>query len=150
MTSIIRWDPLAEFESFRHEMEKLFRESFGRRKLLPESVHETIWSPAIDMFEAENEVVVKAMLPGLKKEDLELSFADDTLTIKGESKLAEETKKKNYYRREIAYGQFLRTIPIPVPVKDDQIEAEFKNGILEVRLPKSEEAKPKIHKVEVK
>lgn len=150
MTSITRWDPLAELESFRNEMEKLFREAFGRRKLLPEPSYEAIWSPAIDMFETENEVVVKAMLPGLKKEDLELSFTDDTLTIKGESKLTEETKKKNYYRREIACGQFLRTIAIPVPIKEDQIEAEFKDGILEVRLPKSEEAKPKVRKVEVK
>jgi len=150
MTSIMRWDPFAELASFREAMNKLFEDAFSRRSLLPEATVETVWTPAVDVYETEDEVVVKTMLPGLKKEDLEVTFSDDILTIKGETKREAETKKRNYYHKELAYGQFVRSMALPVSVKAEEAKAEFKDGILEVHIPKTEEAKPKVHKLEIK
>jgi HSP20 family protein len=150
MTSIMRWDPFAELASFREAMNRLFEDVFSRRSLASELTTETVWAPAIDMYETDEEVVVKAMLPGLKKDDLEVTFSDDVLTIKGETKRETETKKRNYYHKELAYGQFARSIALPVTVKPEQAKAEFKDGILEIHIPKAEEAKPKVHKLEIK
>lgn len=101
------------------------------------------------MYEENNEVVVKAELPGMTKDDIEISLVDSTLTLKGEKKKEEEVKEKDFYRCEREYGSFLRTIDLPAEVKTDGAKATFKNGVLEIQLAKTEEAKRKPVKVAV-
>jgi HSP20 family protein len=106
--------------------------------------------PTIDVFEKGDEVVVKAELPGMSKDDIELNVTDSTLTLKGEKKKEEEVKDEDYYRCERVYGAVSRTVEFPAAVKADQAKATFKDGVLEVRLPKTEEAKRKAIKVQVR
>ena len=106
-------------------------------------------APVVDVFEDKNDIVVKAELPGLDKDNIEVNLTDNTLTIKGEKKKEEEVKEENYYRCERAYGSFVRSVELPKAVHADKVKASFKNGILEVRVPKTEEAKAKEIKVKV-
>jgi HSP20 family protein len=103
----------------------------------------------VDLFEDKNEIVIKAELPGMEKENVEVKLTDHMLTIKGEKKKEEEVKEENYYRSERSYGSFIRTLELPADVHADKVKASFKNGVLEVRLPKTEEAKTKEVKVKV-
>jgi HSP20 family protein len=105
--------------------------------------------PAVEIAEEKDELVVKAEIPGIKKEDLEVNLSDHCLTISGEKKKEEEVKEKGYYYSERAYGSFCRSIELPTEVKSDKVSASFKNGVLEVHLPKTEEAKRKEVKVRV-
>ena len=106
-------------------------------------------TPAVDVYDEKDEVVVKADLPGIAKDEIEVSLSDSRLTIKGEKKKEVEVKEENYYRWERAYGAFARTVDLPAAVKADAVKATFKDGVLEVRLPKTEEAKQKPVKVKV-
>jgi len=99
--------------------------------------------PAIDIYEKEDKYIVKAELPGMKEEDIDVSVVGDTLTIKGERKTEEEVKDEDYYRCERAYGSFMRSISLPSEVEADKIEAKYEDGVLEVSLPKAAEVKPK-------
>ena len=101
----------------------------------------------MDIFEDQNEIVVKAELPGIKQEDIDIELTGDTLTIKGERKFEDTQRKDNYVRVERAYGQFQRSFTIGVPVQNDAVKASYKDGLLEVHLPKSEATKPKKVKV---
>lgn len=105
--------------------------------------------PSIDIFEDKGDVVVKAELPGIKKEDIDITLTDDTITIAGEKKKEEEVKKKDYYTWECSYGSFNRTFSLPTEVQAEKVKTKFKDGILEVRMPKSEEAKKKEKKIKV-
>ena len=105
--------------------------------------------PIVVVFEEKDDIVVKAELPGIEKDNIQVNLTDHTLTIKGEKKKEEEVKEENYYRAERSYGSFLRTLDLPRDVRADQVKASFKNGILEVRMPKTEEAKAKEIKVKV-
>ena len=141
---IIPWRPLKGLE----EWERQFDDLFGRRMLrLP--VEERGWMPSVDIFEKDDKFVVKAELPGMEKDNIEVNLTDHTLTIKGEKKKAEEVKEENYYRSERSYGSFMRTIELPREVHADKVKATFKNGVLEIRVPKTEEAKAKEIKVKV-
>jgi HSP20 family protein len=106
-------------------------------------------APTVDVYEEKDDIVVKAELPGMDKDNIEVNLTDRTLTIKGEKKKEEEMKEENYYRSERSYGSFLRTLELPKDVHADKVKATFKNGILEVRMPKTEEAKAKEIKVKV-
>ena len=97
----------------------------------------------MDMYQTDNDVVVKASLPGVKREEVEVTVTGDTLTIKGETKAEEEVKRENYFRQERRYGAFNRSVTIPVPVQGDKAEATFQDGVLTITLPKAEEVKPK-------
>jgi len=108
------------------------------------------WTPSCDIFETKDNIVLKVELPGLKKEDVKVNLENGVLSIRGERKLEEETKRENYYRMERQYGEFSRTFTIPGMVDVAHIMAEFKDGILKVTLPKHEEAKPKAVEVAVK
>ncbi|HYA13460.1 MAG TPA: Hsp20/alpha crystallin family protein [Syntrophales bacterium] len=105
--------------------------------------------PDVDMFEDGGDIVVKAELPGIKKEDLEVTLTDDAITISGEKKKEEEIKKKDYYKWERSYGSFYRTLSLPAEVQADKVKSTFKDGVLEIRMPKSEKAKSKEVKVKV-
>jgi HSP20 family protein len=105
--------------------------------------------PVIEIYEEKDDVVIKAEVPGMKKEDLDINISGTLLTIKGEKKQEEELKKKGYYYSERSYGSFLRTIDLPKEVQSEKVRAVFKDGVLEVRLPKTEEAKRKDVKIKV-
>jgi HSP20 family protein len=151
--SIVKWSPYRELETMKRNMDKLFGEFFEaspRRdwplwhRLKPEIV-----VPSIDMYDKKNEIVVKAELPGMTKDHIDLTINDGSLILKGELKKEEEVKEENYYARERSYGSFTRTITLPAEVDKEQVKAKFKDGILEITLPKKEEAKPKEIKVDV-
>jgi len=101
------------------------------------------------MFEEKDDIVVKAEIPGMEKNNIEVNLTDHTLTIKGEKKKEDEVKKENNYRSERSYGSFLRTLPLPADVQGDKVKANFENGVMEVRLLKTEAAKAKEVKVKV-
>ncbi len=150
-----RWDPFRELESLRREMERLFdevfeRTPFFRREPLLETTEEfrRVWTPACDIYETDKEVVVKANLPGVSKDNVEVIVTEDSITIKGQAKEETEVKEKNYYRRELSYGAFERVIPLPIAVKSDEAKATFKDGILEIRAPK-QEVSPKGRKINI-
>ena len=104
---------------------------------------------AVDLYEEKDDIVVKAELPGMEKDNIGVNLSDRRLTIKGEKKQEEEVKKEGYYRSERSYGSFVRALELPREVQTDKVKAAFKNGILEIRLPKTEEAKKKEAKVKV-
>jgi len=140
---LIRWSPFREME----EMERRINDVFGR-PLLPAiwrrtPVEEMGWAPAIEMFEKDDKFMVKAELPGMKEEDIDVSVVGDTLTIKGERKAESEVKEEDYYCCERSYGSFSRSITLPSSVDAKNIEASYENGVLEVSLPKAAEVKPK-------
>ena len=154
-----RWRPgrgLVPWRAFREmeEMERRLEEAFGRPFLpiawrrLP--IEERGWAPAIEVFEKEDKFVVKAELPGMKEEDIDVSVRGDTLTIKGERKAESEVKEEDYYCCERSYGSFFRSVAIPSNVDTKKIEASYENGVLEVSLPKTPEIKPKKISVSVK
>ena len=126
------------------EMERAVDEMFGMRpavrRRLPE---EREWMPSIEMFEKDNKYVIKAELPGVKKEDIDVSVTDHNLTIKGEKQASHETKKEDYYVSEVSYGSFMRSVPLPENVDADKVEASFNDGMLEVTVPKMALASPK-------
>jgi len=108
-----------------------------------------ITTPTVDLYEEKDDIVVKAELPGMEKDNIEVNLSDDRLTIRGEKKKEEEIKKENYYRSERSYGSFIRTLELPTEVQADKVKANFKNGVLEIRLPKTEESKKKETKVKI-
>jgi HSP20 family protein len=144
--SIIRWDPFDEIMSMRESMDRLFEDFFTRR---PRHAGPLVWQPAVEVFETDNEVVVKAELPGIDPKNVEVNVTSEGLTIKGEAKTDHEEKRRNYYRRELRYGAFQRTIALPTEVKGEDARATFRHGILEVKVPKAERVRPKTVKVEV-
>ena len=147
------WRPFSELSRMERDMDRMFGNFFGRRLFdfrWPERVREIgVREPAIEVYEEKDDVVVKAEIPGIKKEELEVNVTDDLLTIKGEKKKEEEVKEKGYYYSERSYGAFERSVQIPRAVHADKARASFKDGILEVRLPKTEEAKRKEVKLKV-
>lgn len=151
--SVMRWGPMKELEDMRRDMDRLFEEFFTparRRRAWPAAKTEPgVVVPNIDIFDRNNEVVIRAELPGVSKEDLDISLTKEALVLKGEVKREEEVKEANYYLSERSYGAFSRTIPLPVEVDSERAKASFKNGVLELVIPKKEEAKPKEIKIEV-
>lgn len=143
--------PLAEIARWEQQMERRFADLFSGRiaRLWEEKEEAEIAEPALDLYEDENEIVVKAELPGMAKDDIQISFADNVLTLRGEKKKEEEDKGKDYYRSERVYGAFVRSVVLPAEVNPEKATALFKNGVLEIRLPKSESAKKKEIKVNV-
>ncbi|MGC8717332.1 MAG: Hsp20/alpha crystallin family protein [bacterium] len=148
--AIRRWDPFRELENLRREMDRLFDEVFGRGSITEPTIEEAtrVWAPACDLYETEKDIVVKANLPGVSKDNVEVIVTEDSITIKGQTKEETEVKEKNYYRKELNYGAFQRVIPLPVTVKSDEAKATFKDGILEIRAPKAE-VSPKGRKINI-
>lgn len=144
MADLIRWEPLG-VTSLRQAMDRLFEDSFVRSSGLFPGLRAE--SPAVDMYQTEKEVVLKASLPGMKAEDVEISVTGDMLTLKGEYREEQEVKEENYFRKEMRFGSFVRSIEIPVPVKVDKAEAVFEDGVLTLTLPKTEAVQPKAIRV---
>jgi len=146
MASIVRWDPFREMMSLRDVMDRLVDDAFVR----PTSGLGMLHSPAVDMIENEDEVVVKASLPGVRSDDINISVTGDALTIRGEMKSERDEEKDNYIFRERRSGSFSRSLALPTAVVADKAKAEFENGILTLSLPKAEEVKPKTITVKAK
>lgn len=142
------WRPLKELERMRREMDRLWESFFEERpRWRVEEAGE--WLPSLDLSETKNDFVVKAELPGIDPKDIDISLANDVLTIKGEKKHEKEEKEENYHIIERSYGSFTRSIRLPREVQSDKISASYKNGVLRITLPKSEEAKKKEIKIKV-
>jgi HSP20 family protein len=148
---LVKTEPIHRFP-VSWDMDKWFEDFFRRPfpSVMPRlAVEEMEFSPNIDIYEEENDVVVKAELPGIKKEDIDISLTEDTITVAGEKKAEHKVEKKNFCRYESSYGSFSRTMALPSDVRPDKVKAEFKNGVLEIRMPKTEEAKKKEIKVKI-
>jgi HSP20 family protein len=146
MSNLIRWEPAREMMTLREAMDHLFDDAFTR----PLSLAGNWSAPAIDMYQTDNEIVVKAALPGIKADEVQINVTGDTLTVKGEVKQEEEKKEKAYHIREQRWGAFERSILLPTEVIADKAKADFENGILTVTLPKAEDVKPKTITVRAK
>ena len=146
MTNLIRWEPEREMMTLREAMDRLFDDAFTR----PLSLTESRRGLALDMYQTDDDVVVKAALPGMKADDVQINITGDVLSIKGEMKERNETKEKNYHIREQSWGSFERNVALPTSVVSDKAKAEFEDGILTITLPKAEEVKPRIVTVKAK
>ena len=146
MSNLTRWEPAREMMTLREAMDRLFDDAFTR----PLSVRDAWTSPAIDMYQTDDEIVVKASLPGFKADDVQINITGDVLHLKGEMKHEEEKKEKAWHMREQRWGSFERSIALPTGVVANRAEADFENGILTITLPKAEEAKPKTITVKAK
>jgi len=144
----MRWEPAREMMSLREAMDRLFEDAFTR----PFSLRERDgWSvPAIDMYQTDNEVVVKAALPGIKADEVQINVSGDVLSLKGEMKHEEEKKDKAWHIHEQRWGSFERSVSLPTSVVAEKAKAEFENGVLTITLPKAEEVKPKTITVKAK
>jgi HSP20 family protein len=146
-----RWDPFEGLNDLQTEMARLWSQPWGfpppalRRLFEPDGR----WAPSMDVFERDGSLIVKAELPGIKKEDIEITLDRGDLLIRGERKAEKEVKEENYYRMERSYGSFQRRLPIPFDVKPEQIQASCTDGVLEIRIPKPPAAQPQQQKIQV-
>lgn len=145
--SITRWDPFQNLATLQDQVNRLFDSSFTSRRGDTSAL--TTWAPPVDIYETENELVVKADLPDINPKDLDVRVENNMLTIRGERKFNEEVKEENYLRIERTYGAFSRSFSLPSTVSAEGIKAEYKNGVLTVELPKRAEAKPRQVKINV-
>jgi HSP20 family protein len=145
--ALVRWDPVRELDSFQSDMNRLFDSFFGRREAGGSNGYGRRWIPAMDLVETDEAMVLRADLPGLKRDDIEIEVKDNVLTVSGERKAEHEDKGEGYYRVERAFGRFARSLDLPQGIDASGVKAEFNDGVLEVRIPKPEERKPQ--KVEI-
>jgi HSP20 family protein len=143
MANITRFDPLGEMVSLRSAMDRLFEDSFvSPMSWRTVSGGETV-TPAIDVHETQDDIVVTAVLPGIAPEDVDITMTGQSLTLRGEFKTDESVEREQYLYRERRFGSFSRSLQLPVRVEGDRAEATFTNGILTLRVPKAEEVKPR-------
>ena len=141
---LTRWDPFQEMLNLRRTVDRLFDNVSTDH----DWAQPTQWGLAVDVAENKDAIIVKASVPGINPDDLDVSYSDDTLTIRGEIKSENEVKEDQYHVRERRYGSFSRSITLPTKIKGDAIEASYQNGVVTLRLPKAEEVKPK--RIEIK
>jgi len=139
-----------DIENIQNEMNRMFNSSLSRWLDDEKGLLESAWSPAIDVHESTNDIVVMADLPGVTKDDIDVSVHGDLLTIKGEKKQEREEKDKDFVRTERFYGSFSKSITLPAEVDVAKVDANYKDGVLKLTLPKKEEAKPKQIQIKVK
>ena len=146
MSNLIRWEPAREMMSLRDAMDRLFDDAFTH----PLSLRDNWSVPAIDMFQTDDEIVVKAALPGMKSDEVQINITGEVLTLKGEVQQTQEMEEKAWHIREQHLGSFERSIALPTDVVADKAKADFENGILTITLPKAEEVKPKTITIKTK
>ena len=139
--TLVKYRPAHDLYRMRNDMDKFFNQFFSRT-LNQDDYPQIDWNPRVDIMEKENEYLVRAELPGLTKDDVKITLQDNVLTVKGEKNEEVKEENKNFHLCERNYGKFMRSFRIPTPVEKNKIDASFKDGILNIRLPKSEEAKP--------
>jgi len=144
MSTVTRWDPFRELEELQHRYGNIFgRSPVKKEGEKQEALTVSDWTPLVDIVEDNKEYLIKAEIPGLNKEDIKVGVQDDVLTISGERKYEKEEKDKKFHRIERAYGSFARSFTIPEDSDGEKVQADFKDGILKVHLPKSEKPKTK-------
>jgi HSP20 family protein len=144
--AIVRWEPFRDLMSLQERMNRMFDESYrgrGQQSSEDDWALGGSWAPAVDIYEQDGNIVMKAELPGIDPKDVDIRLENNTLTLRGERKLDKDVKRDNYHRVERAYGAFSRSFTLPTMVDQGNIKAEFKDGVLRVVLPKREEAKPR-------
>ncbi len=146
--AIVRWEPFRDLLSTQDRFNRLFNETFSRA-FGDEELPARSWAPAVDIFENDNNIVLKAELPGVDPKDVEVRVEDNMLYLKGERNFEKEVKEDNYHRIERSYGSFARSFSLPGSIDSDKVEASYKEGLLTLTIPKREEAKPKTIKITV-
>lgn len=150
--TLVRFDPFRELDRLQNEVNRLF-EGYNTTGDRPTEARANgvsrAWAPVVDIAENENEIVLRAELPGMKQEDIDIELTGDTLTLRGERKFEDEERRDSFVRVERSYGRFQRVFTLGVPVQNDQVRATYRDGILEVHLPKSEATKPRKVQVSV-
>lgn len=147
--TLVRWDPFRELEEVSDRLNRMFARPAAARTNGKETMIVADWAPSVDISETEGEYQIKAEIPDVKKEDVEVTVEDGVLTIQGERKHEKEEKGKKFHRIERSYGSFVRTFSLPDVIDEEKVKAEFKDGVLNLHLPKSEKAKPKAIEVTV-
>jgi HSP20 family protein len=147
--SIVKWEPLKELSLLQERMNRIFEDTFlghsqGKENLWDQGV----WSPVVDIYESKDFLVLKAEIPGIDQKDIQLEIKENILTLKGERKLEQESKRENYHRLERSYGNFQRSFTLPPTIIAEKVSAAYKNGVLEVTIPKNEGVKGR--KIEIK
>jgi len=145
MRALVRWDPFREMSAMRRVMDRLFDETWT-----PTIWRERGYTIPVDLYETDESVVAKAALPGVNPDEVEVSVNDDLLTIKGETKHEEKEEREHFLRRELSYGAFSRTLPLPASVDAEKATAEYEGGVLTITLPKLEGSRTKTIKVRPK
>ncbi len=148
--SISRWDPFRDLLSLQERMNRLFEDSLSRTKHPDEDILSASWTPLVDIYETDTHVVMKAELPGMSKEDISVEVKENMLILMGERKFQKNVKEENYHRLERNYGKFQRAFTLPFEVDRSKIEAHYRDGVLEVTLPKTESSKPKQIEIKVR
>src|SRR5579875_628972 len=146
--AIVRWEPFRDLVATQDRFNRLFNEAFSN-VFGGEQLATRTWSPAVDIYETDHDLVLKAELPGIDPKDLEVRVENGTLYLKGERKQESEVKEENYHRIERAYGSFVRSFTLPSSVNTEDVKAEYKDGVLTLTMAKREEAKPKTIKINV-
>jgi len=146
---IVRWTPFRELSTVQDRMNKLFEDVIRSPYRPDEGFVVSAWTPAVDIYETDKEIVLKAELPEMPEKDIEIRVEDNNLIVSGERRKEKEVKEENYHRIERSYGSFYRSFTLPHAVDRENIKASYKDGVLKVILPKKEEAKPKQIKIDV-
>ena len=146
--ALVRWDPFRELEEMSDRLNRMFARPETRTSNGKETMIIADWTPPVDISETEGEYQIKAEIPDVRKDDVKVTVEDGVLTIQGRRNQEKEEKGTKYHRIERSYGSFARTFSLPDVIEADKVNAEFKDGVLNLRLPKSEKAKPKA--IEVK
>ena len=144
--ALIRWQPFQEMETLRRQMDQMFDELAGFQR--GESANLT-WKPSVELEDAGERLILRAEIPGVEAKDLDIDVSRDAVAIRGENRYEKEIEEKGFFRSEFRYGKFERVIPLPVEIENEQVQAEFKNGILTLNLPKVEAARHRVVKVNV-
>src|SRR5271169_3849146 len=147
MSTITRWEPFRGLNTLQDQVNRLFEDTFNHGRSSQTDL--AAWAPAVDIYETENELVVKADLPDLQEKDIDIRVENNTLTIRGERKFEKDVNEDNYLRIERAYGAFTRSFSLPNTVNSENIRAEYRNGVLTLHMAKREESKPKQIKISV-
>jgi len=142
-TNIVRFDPFEDLTRLQRDVNRLFEDNVRPSGRGAEQASLRTWAPVVDIREDRDEIVVSAELPGLKQENIDIELSGDTLTISGERSFSDTERKDSYVRVERSYGSFRRAFTIGVPINADEVKASYKDGVLEVHVPKSEAVKPK-------
>jgi HSP20 family protein len=143
MTSLIRFSPTSDMRRLQREIDSLFEDFFPTRRVQENGGESAVWAPRVDLSETEDNYYIHVDLPGMGKDDLEINYQDGTLSISGERHAEETEENRKFVRVERSYGRFYRAFTLPQAVQDDQIDATFENGVLNITVPKAEEVKPR-------
>ena len=143
MMNLVKWNPWREMPAVQGSLNRFFDDPFFRISRMVEDSEMGMWNPAVDLYEKDDHFMIKAELPGVDKNDIKIDLKDRLLTLSGERTYDNEVNEENYFRRERTYGKFQRAFTLPADVDSDKIKAEYKDGVLQIEVPKPEEKKAK-------